>query len=105
MDDRIPVTRLAATTALLLAVAGNCGASTSAPYPNTWHEVAALGYTFEMADKARRLSPYDPMRFAMIGVRGFSLALRGEYDEAARLMALSVRQPDAHFCSGRLRFA
>ncbi|HET9832353.1 MAG TPA: hypothetical protein VFP91_11605 [Vicinamibacterales bacterium] len=37
------------------------------------------------------------MRFAMIGVRGFSLALRGQYDEAAKLMALSVRQPNAHF--------
>ena len=53
--------------------------------------------SIEMADKARRLSPYDPMRFAMIGVRGFSLALRGQYDEAARLMATSVRQPNAHF--------
>ena len=54
-------------------------------------------HSIEMADKARRLSPYDPMGFAMIGVRGFSLALRGQYDEAARLMALSVRQPNAHF--------
>src|SRR3546814_6950391 len=27
----------------------------------------------EMADKARRLSPYDPMSFAMIGVRGFKI--------------------------------
>lgn len=53
--------------------------------------------SIEMADKARRLSPYDPMRFAMIGVRGFSLALRGQYDEAAKLLALAVRQPNAHF--------
>ncbi|HMB59155.1 MAG TPA: winged helix-turn-helix domain-containing protein [Xanthomonadales bacterium] len=51
----------------------------------------------ERADKARRLSPYDPMSFAMIGVRGFSLALTGQYDEAARLMALSVQQPNAHY--------
>jgi len=51
----------------------------------------------ERADKARRLSPYDPMSFAMIGVRGFSLALSGQYDEAAKLMALSVRQPNAHY--------
>jgi len=49
-----------------------------------------------MADKARRLSPYDPMSFAMIGLRGFSLALAGEYEQAARLMALSIRQPNAH---------
>jgi tetratricopeptide (TPR) repeat protein len=50
-----------------------------------------------MTDKARRLSPYDPMTFAMLGVRGFSLALAGEYDEAARLMALSAGRPNAHF--------
>lgn len=49
-----------------------------------------------MADKARRLSPYDPMGFAMIGLRGFSLALAGEYGQAARLMAISIRQPNAH---------
>jgi TolB-like protein/DNA-binding winged helix-turn-helix (wHTH) protein/Flp pilus assembly protein TadD len=53
--------------------------------------------SIEMADKARRLSPYDPMSFAMIGVRGFSLALNGHYDQAAELMALSVRQPNAHY--------
>ena len=54
-------------------------------------------HSIERADKARRLSPYDPMSFAMIGVRGFSLALTGQYDEAARLMALSVQQPNAHY--------
>ena len=53
--------------------------------------------SIEMADKARRLSPYDPMSFAMIGVRGFSLALNGHYHQAAELMALSVRQPNAHY--------
>lgn len=50
-----------------------------------------------MADKARRLSPYDPMSFAMIGVRAFSLAMAGEYDQGARLMAVSIRQPNAHY--------
>ena len=54
-------------------------------------------HSIERADKARRLSPYDPMSFAMIGVRGFSLALTGHYEEAARLMALSVQQPNAHY--------
>jgi TolB-like protein/DNA-binding winged helix-turn-helix (wHTH) protein len=54
-------------------------------------------HSIERADKARRLSPYDPMSFAMIGLRGFSLALTGQYDEAAKLMALSVRQPNAHY--------
>jgi TolB-like protein/DNA-binding winged helix-turn-helix (wHTH) protein/tetratricopeptide (TPR) repeat protein len=51
----------------------------------------------EMADKARRLSPYDPMSFAMIGLRGFSLALTGQYEQAAKLMAIAIRQPNAHF--------
>jgi TolB-like protein len=54
-------------------------------------------HSIERADKARRLSPYDPMSFAMIGVRGFSLALTGQYDQAAKLMALSVQQPNAHY--------
>jgi TolB-like protein len=54
-------------------------------------------HSIERADKARRLSPYDPMSFAMIGLRGFSLALMGQFDQAAKLMALSVRQPNAHY--------
>jgi TolB-like protein/DNA-binding winged helix-turn-helix (wHTH) protein len=53
--------------------------------------------SLEMAKKARRLSPYDPMGFAMIGLRGFSLALRGEYSQAAELLADSIKQPNAHF--------
>jgi tetratricopeptide (TPR) repeat protein len=53
--------------------------------------------SIEMADKARRLSPYDPMSFAMTGLRGFSLALLGQYDEAARLLAISIRKPNAHY--------
>lgn len=51
----------------------------------------------EMADRARRLSPYDPMSFAMIGVRGFSLSMTGHCDQGADLMATSIRQPNAHY--------
>ena len=54
-------------------------------------------HSIERADKARRLSPYDPMNFAMIGLRGFSLALAGQYEQAAKLMTLSVTQPNAHY--------
>jgi TolB-like protein/DNA-binding winged helix-turn-helix (wHTH) protein len=54
-------------------------------------------HSIEMVDKARRLSPYDPMSFAMIGVRGFSLALAGQYEKAATEMALAERQPNAHY--------
>ncbi|WP_052100921.1 winged helix-turn-helix domain-containing tetratricopeptide repeat protein [Novilysobacter arseniciresistens] len=54
-------------------------------------------HAIERAGRARRLSPYDPMGFAMIGVRGFSLTLDGHHDEAADVMALAVRQPNAHY--------
>lgn len=56
-----------------------------------------LSRSIERADKARRLSPYDPLGFAMIGVRGFSLALAGQFDEAARLMTLAIGEPNAHY--------
>ncbi|MFC7300364.1 winged helix-turn-helix domain-containing tetratricopeptide repeat protein [Cognatiluteimonas weifangensis] len=53
--------------------------------------------SIELADRARRLSPYDPMSFAMIGLRGFSLALAGDYQRAAELLADSIGRPNAHF--------
>jgi TolB-like protein len=56
-----------------------------------------LTQSIVMADKARRLSPYDPMSFAMIGVRAFSLGMAGEFEQAAKLMAISIRQPNAHY--------
>lgn len=56
-----------------------------------------LTQSIAMADKARRLSPYDPMSFAMIGVRAFSLGMAGEFEQAAKLMAMSIRQPNAHY--------
>jgi TolB-like protein/DNA-binding winged helix-turn-helix (wHTH) protein/Flp pilus assembly protein TadD len=60
-------------------------------------QAGELSRSVERADKARRLSPYDPLGFAMIGVRGFSLALDGHFEEAARLMRLAVREPNAHY--------
>lgn len=53
--------------------------------------------SIEMADKALRLSPYDPMSSAMTGVRAFSLALTGHYDESAKLMTRGVAHPNAHY--------
>jgi tetratricopeptide (TPR) repeat protein len=55
-----------------------------------------MARSVEMAAKAQRLSPYDPMSFAMISLRGFSLALTGQYDQAAKLMGIAIRQPNAH---------
>lgn len=60
-------------------------------------QAGELNRGIEHADKARRLSPYDPLRFAMIGVRAFSLALAGDVEEASRLMALAVEEPNAHY--------
>jgi TolB-like protein/DNA-binding winged helix-turn-helix (wHTH) protein len=56
-----------------------------------------LTRSIAMADRARRLSPYDPMSFAMIGVRAFSFGMAGEFEQGARLMAMSIRQPNAHY--------
>lgn len=54
-------------------------------------------HSIERADKAMRLSPYDPMGSAMMGVRAFSLALRGDYGQSAQLMSRGVRLPNAHY--------
>ena len=45
---------------------------------------------------ARRLSPYDPLKFAMLGVSGLSLALMGRSAEAVQLARRSVRSANAH---------
>src|SRR5690606_3095371 len=45
---------------------------------------------------ARRLSPYDPMAFAMIAVRAQNLAMMDQCAEAAKLSRLAVQQPNAH---------
>jgi len=54
-------------------------------------------HSIEMADKARRLSPYDPMSPVMIGVRAFSQALVGDYAQASKLMSVATRHPNAHY--------
>ena len=46
MDERIPASISAAMAALLLSIASACCAAPSAPEPNTWHELAALPYTW-----------------------------------------------------------
>ncbi len=37
----------------------------------------------EILNSARRLSPYDPMSYAMLGIRATNFALIGDYDSAA----------------------
>jgi TolB-like protein len=46
---------------------------------------------------ARRLSPYDPLKFAMLGVSGLNLALMGRTDEAVELARESLQQANAHY--------
>lgn len=38
-----------------------------------------------MLESARRLSPYDPMTYAMLGVQAINTAMLGQYDDAADL--------------------
>ena len=46
--------------------------------------------------RAHRLSPYDPMRFAMLATRAINAAALGLHDHAADLAQLAAAQPNAH---------
>jgi len=48
-------------------------------------------------DSAQRLSPFDPLLFAMKSSRGMSLANRGLFDEAAAWAVRATHEPNAHF--------
>lgn len=52
--------------------------------------------SLEAVDIARRLSPFDPMTFAMFACRAQNLAMLGRSAEAAELSRLAVQQPNAH---------
>jgi tetratricopeptide (TPR) repeat protein len=45
---------------------------------------------------ARRLSPYDPLSFAMLGVYALNLAIMGRTNEAASIALQSTLRPNAH---------
>ena len=51
----------------------------------------------DVVARARRLSPYDAMTFAMHAVRAQNLAFLGEYAEAAEYATRAARQPNAHY--------
>lgn len=51
----------------------------------------------DVVDKARRLSPYDMMTFAMHAVRAQNLAVLGRYADAAVFATRAARQPNAHY--------
>jgi TolB-like protein/Flp pilus assembly protein TadD len=52
--------------------------------------------TIEQIAEARRLSPLDPLMFAMMGVQGLSMALSGRTREGAELARESLDQPNIH---------
>jgi tetratricopeptide (TPR) repeat protein len=74
--------------------------------PNYAHGIYARAWTEAMAarpgesqghvDLALRLSPLDPLHYAMLATRGFTHLLRGEDAEAARWMERGARSPGAH---------
>jgi TolB-like protein/DNA-binding SARP family transcriptional activator len=48
-------------------------------------------------DKAQRLSPFDPLLFAMKSSRAISLANQGKHEEAASWSIRATQEPNAHF--------
>jgi TolB-like protein/Tfp pilus assembly protein PilF len=53
---------------------------------------AAIRY----ADRSHRLSPYDPMTFAMLGAKALAHARLGKYDQAADWGIKATLRPNAH---------
>jgi len=54
-----------------------------------WAAVAA-------SDHARRLSPFDPLLFGMLGARAIALVRIGQFEEAARWAVQAAARPNAH---------
>jgi len=48
-------------------------------------------------DVAHRLSPFDPLLFAIKSTRGIALATQGRFDEAATWAVRATQEPNAHF--------
>jgi TolB-like protein len=67
-------------------------------YARAWTEAMA-GHAIESrehVDLAMRLSPLDPLHYAMVATRGFTHMMRGEHAEAARWTERGARSPGAH---------
>ncbi|MCG8593734.1 MAG: winged helix-turn-helix domain-containing protein [Kiloniellales bacterium] len=47
--------------------------------------------------EAQRISPFDPMRYAVIAVQASNAGLIGNHEEAADLMDRAAQQPNAHY--------
>jgi TolB-like protein len=67
-------------------------------YARAWTEAMA-GRSIESrqhVDLAMRLSPVDPLHYAMLATRGFTHLLPGDHGEAARWAERGARSPGAH---------
>jgi hypothetical protein len=51
----------------------------------------------EAVTRARRLSPYDPMRFAMLAIHAVNASTMALPERAADLARLAAGQPNAHY--------
>jgi TolB-like protein/DNA-binding winged helix-turn-helix (wHTH) protein len=67
-------------------------------YARAWTEAMAgkSGESRDHVDLAMRLSPLDPLHYAMLATRGFTHMLRGDDAEAARWAERGARSPGAH---------
>ena len=67
-------------------------------YARAWTEAMAgrPRESRDHVDLAMRLSPLDPLHYAMLATRGFTHMLRGEDAEAARWTERGARSPGAH---------
>ena len=67
-------------------------------YSKAWAEMTQCDVTHsdENAELALRLSPLDPLRYAMLGVRSVSALLRGDHESAVDWGERAARSPGAH---------
>ncbi len=67
-------------------------------YARAWTEMVsgASDKGRSLSDRARELSPLDPMLYAMLGTRAISHAIEGQYDQAADWGDRAANAPGAH---------
>jgi len=67
-------------------------------YSKAWAEMTQcdVAQSDEHAGQALRLSPLDPLRYAMLGVRSVSALMRGDHESAVEWGERAARSPGAH---------
>ncbi|QRM31994.1 transcriptional regulator [Microvirga sp. VF16] len=59
-------------------------------------QVGNPGTAIAASDQSRRLSPFDPMLFGMLGARAMALVRQRNFEEAARWSVDAATRPNAH---------